>query len=125
LITACVLTLDPLFCDLTPRTSSGQLGVVDNQLRNIGGIEESGFDFAVTSPETGIGRFIARLNATYLNEYKEFTANIDETVTETDDSSRKLRLPQQRRLAGVGKLSEIERLLSSAPWPSGRCQDGQ
>ena len=86
LITACVLTLDPLFCDLTPRGSTGRLGLVDNQLQNIGGIEESGVDFAVnyTSPETGVGQFLARLNATYLNEYKEITANIDEGVTETD-----------------------------------------
>jgi iron complex outermembrane recepter protein len=85
-ITACVLTLDPLFCDLTPRTSSGQLGVVDNQLQNIGGIEASGVDLSVnyTGPETGLGQFSAQLNATYLDEYKEFTANIDDTVTVTD-----------------------------------------
>lgn len=85
-IEACVLTLDPLFCSLTPRTSSGQLGVVDNQLQNIGGIETSGVDVALTytGPETGFGQFSARFNATHLNEYKEITANIDETVTVTD-----------------------------------------
>src|SRR5690606_27849028 len=85
-IDACVLTLDPLFCDLTPRTSSGQLGVVDNQLQNIGGIEASGLDFAIDymGPETGVGTFSARFNATYLNEYLEVTPNIDDTVTVTD-----------------------------------------
>ena len=85
-ITACVLTLDPLFCDLTPRTSSGQLGVVDNQLQNIGGIEASGLDFAIDymGPETGFGTFSARFNATYLNEYLEITPNIDDSVTVTD-----------------------------------------
>jgi iron complex outermembrane receptor protein len=85
-ILACVLTLDPLFCDLTPRTSSGQLGVVDNQLQNIGGIETSGLDFAINyvGPETGFGTFSARLNATYLNDYTEITANVDDTVSVTD-----------------------------------------
>ncbi|HLU05466.1 MAG TPA: TonB-dependent receptor [Woeseiaceae bacterium] len=85
-IDACVLTLDPLFCDLTPRTSSGQLGVVDNQLQNIGGIEASGLDFAIEylGPETGFGTFSARFNATYLNEYLEITPNIDDTATVTD-----------------------------------------
>lgn len=85
-ITACVLTLDPLFCDLTPRTSSGQLGVVDNQLQNIGGIEASGFDIAVDyrGPETSYGVFSARFVATYLDKYEETTANIDDTVEVTD-----------------------------------------
>jgi iron complex outermembrane recepter protein len=85
-ITACVLTLDPLFCNLTPRTSSGQLGVVDNQLQNIGGIEASGLDFAIDylGPETGFGIFSARFNATYLNEYLEITPNIDDSATVTD-----------------------------------------
>ncbi|MGH8167739.1 MAG: TonB-dependent receptor domain-containing protein, partial [Woeseiaceae bacterium] len=85
-IEACVLTLDPLFCALTPRTSSGQLGTVDNQLQNIGGIETSGVDVAInyTGPETGFGQFSAQFNATHLNEYKEITANVDDTVTVTD-----------------------------------------
>ncbi|MGH7606009.1 MAG: TonB-dependent receptor domain-containing protein, partial [Gemmatimonadales bacterium] len=89
-ITACVLTLDPLFCSLTPRTSSGQLGVVDNQLQNIGGIETSGIDFALayTGPDTGFGRFSGQFNASYLSEYKEITANIDEGVTVTDLTGR-------------------------------------
>ncbi|HZD52299.1 MAG TPA: TonB-dependent receptor, partial [Woeseiaceae bacterium] len=85
-ITACVQTLDPLFCSLTPRTSSGQLGVVNNQLQNIGGIETSGVDIAVayTGPDTGIGRFSGELNASYLDEYKEITANVDNSEKVTD-----------------------------------------
>ncbi|HEX2139696.1 MAG TPA: TonB-dependent receptor, partial [Woeseiaceae bacterium] len=89
-ITACVLTLDPLFCSLTPRTSSGQLGVVDNQLQNIGGIETSGVDVSVAyaGPDTGFGQFSAEFNASYLQEYEEITANIDESVTVTDLTGR-------------------------------------
>lgn len=85
-LVACVNTLDPLFCDLTPRASSGALGVIDNQLQNIGGIESSGYDvmLAYTSPEFAWGRLDARLNATILDEYVERTANIDGTETVTD-----------------------------------------
>lgn len=85
-IEACVLTLDPLFCSLTPRTSSGQLGVVDNQLQNIGGIETSGVDFALayTGPETGLGRFDAQFNASYLQKYEEITTNPDGSPLVTD-----------------------------------------
>jgi iron complex outermembrane recepter protein len=89
-ITACVLTLDPLFCSLVPRTSSGQLGVVDNQLQNIGGIETSGIDFslAYTGPDTGYGRFSGQFNASYVNEYKEITTDVGGGVTVTDLTGR-------------------------------------
>ena len=85
-LTACVNTLDPLFCDLTPRASNGILDVIDNQLQNIGSIESSGFDVAVvySSPEWRIGQFNASFNASFLSNYKETTANIDDTVTVTD-----------------------------------------
>lgn len=85
-VTACVTTLDPLFCDLVPRTSSGQLGLINNQLQNIGGIEASGYDIVVNylTPEYGFGQFGLTINATHLDEYLEKTANIDNTVTVTD-----------------------------------------
>lgn len=85
-VTACVETLDPLFCDNVPRSSSGQLGLINNTLQNIGGIEASGFDLMVSylAPEFGIGQFGLTLNATHLNEYLEKTANVDNTVSTTD-----------------------------------------
>ncbi|MBT8079885.1 MAG: TonB-dependent receptor [Gammaproteobacteria bacterium] len=85
-LTACVNTLDPLFCDLTPRTSSGALDVIDNQLQNIGGIESSGYDLMVdyTSPEWNWGQINASLNASFLDEYNELTAGVDGSVTTTD-----------------------------------------
>jgi iron complex outermembrane receptor protein len=83
---ACVNTLDPLFCDLTPRAASGALGVINNQLQNIGGIEAAGYDLMASyaSPEWGIGSFVATLNATFLDTYTETTENVDNTVTTTD-----------------------------------------
>ncbi len=85
-IDACVLTLDPFFCDNVPRTVSGQVGLVNNQLQNIGTIETSGYDIAVSyiGPETGIGQFSAAINATHLSEYIERTFNPDGSLTSTD-----------------------------------------
>lgn len=87
LVNACVQTLSSIFCDSVPRTSSGQLGLVNNQLQNIGGIEASGYDLMVNylTPEFGIGQFGLTINATYLNEYLEKTAGLtggSETVTD-------------------------------------------
>ena len=86
MLTACVNTLDPLFCDLTPRFASGSLDVIDNQLQNIGGIESKGYDLMVTyvSPEWGWGQINATLNATFLDEYLELTEGVDGSVTTTD-----------------------------------------
>jgi iron complex outermembrane receptor protein len=85
-ITACVETLDPFFCDNVPRTATGQVGVVNNQLQNIGAIESSGFDIAVNyvSPDTRIGQFNVSFNATNLDEYIERTANPDGTFSTRD-----------------------------------------
>jgi len=86
LIDACVDTLDPLFCNNTPRTSSGQLDTVQNKLQNIGGIDASGMDilFSYASPETSVGSFNLTFNATYLNEYKESTNNPDGSTSVND-----------------------------------------
>jgi iron complex outermembrane receptor protein len=87
LVNACVETLNPIYCDSVPRTVSGQLGLIENQLQNIGGIEASGYDVMVNylTPEFGIGQFGLTVNATYLNEYLEKTAGLtggSETVTD-------------------------------------------
>ena len=86
LIDACVQTLDPGFCDNTPRTSSGQLDTVQNKLQNIGRIDASGLDivFSYLSPDTSAGTFKVNVNATYLDEYKERTNNPDGTVSVND-----------------------------------------
>lgn len=90
LITACVDTLDPFFCDGVPRTASGQVGLVQNQLQNIGGIDASGFDimFNYTSPETSAGQFNLRVNATHLDEFKERTSNPDGSQSVNDLTGR-------------------------------------
>jgi iron complex outermembrane receptor protein len=90
LIDACVATLDDIYCDNTPRTSSGQLDTVRNELRNIGAIDASGYDimFSYLSPETRAGAFTLRIDATHLNEYKESTNNPDASITVNDLTGR-------------------------------------
>lgn len=83
---ACVDTLDSQFCNLTPRSANGVLGVIDNQLQNIGGIDSRGFDagIAYRSPEWSIGQINVTFNATFLSDYRETTENVDNTETVSD-----------------------------------------
>ena len=85
-IDACAETGDPFFCDDVPRTSSGQIDLVNNQLQNIGKITASGFDLMVNylAPEWAIGQFNVRLDLTKLDEYTEETANPDGSVSVND-----------------------------------------
>jgi iron complex outermembrane receptor protein len=84
-ITACVNTLDPFFCDAVQRTNTGLINLVDNQLQNIGAIESSGFDFAFGwTKNYTFGTLDFGLDATYLDEYLEFTQNPDGSLTEND-----------------------------------------
>jgi len=83
---ACIETLDPFFCDRVERSGTGSINLVDNQLQNIGGIETSGLDIAVsyTSPQTRIGQFRWNFDATHLAEYTEETEQPDGSTLETD-----------------------------------------
>ena len=85
-LVACVNTLAAEFCDLTPRSPNGVLGVIDNQLQNIGSIESSGFDLAVAyaSPDWPLGQFNVTFNATFLSDYKETTENVDGSESVSD-----------------------------------------
>lgn len=79
IITACVDTLDSFYCDAVERTSSGGINLVQNQLQNIGSINASGYDLALsyTAPAIDWGQMSLRLNATHLSEYTEKTENPD------------------------------------------------
>lgn len=85
-VTACVETLDPFFCDAVQRTSSGLINLVDNQLQNIGGVKASGADLAFrwAIPTASIGTFTLGLHGTYLDNYTELTKNPDGSLTEID-----------------------------------------
>ncbi len=86
LIEACAETADPTLCALVPRTSSGQLDVVNNQLQNIGRIDAAGWDLMLSylSPETSWGQFNVKLNATGLSEYEERVTNPDGSTSVND-----------------------------------------
>jgi len=86
IVVACVNTLNPFFCDRVPRGPTGVLGVVDNQLQNIGGIDASGADIAIryVGPETRFGQFNASIAATYLDDYTETVERADGTIVNTN-----------------------------------------
>jgi len=75
----CVDTLDPLFCDAVLRDSFSRVQLVNNQLRNIGSIETAGFDVALDyiGPDTVVGQFNVRVDATHLDKFVERTRNTD------------------------------------------------
>ena len=131
-LTACVETLDPLFCELTPRTASGELAVVDNGLQNIGAIEASGFDAMLeyTSPHWRAGQFRATLNATYLADYTERTANADGTETATErtgthtDETFQRAFPELRWVATVDWLKGPWAAALSLRWTDGMTLSG-
>ena len=114
LITACVDTLDPFFCDGVPRTPSGQVGLVQNQLQNIGGIDASGLDimFNYMAPETSLGQFSLRVNATHLSEFQERTSNPDGTESVNDLTGRHpdetffRAFPEWRMVTGVDWIKD-------------------
>ena len=85
-VTACVNTLDPFFCDAVERASSGLINLVDNQLQNIGSVEAAGADFVFRwrSEPSNAGQFDLAFSATYLDEYLELTNNPDGSLTTTD-----------------------------------------
>jgi iron complex outermembrane receptor protein len=86
LIDACVDTLDPVLCASVPRSAAGNIGLVNNQLRNIGQIEANGYDLMISylSPEWDIGQFNVTLNATGLSDYTEQVNNPDGSVSVND-----------------------------------------
>ncbi len=76
LLTNCVNTLAPLFCDGIVRGPGGSITAFANQLTNIGRIETDGFDWTVllSTPELGgLGSLRFQWSNTYLAGYKEFT----------------------------------------------------
>jgi iron complex outermembrane receptor protein len=85
-IDGCVNSLDPTLCASAPRSASGRLGLVNNQLQNIGKIESAGFDIAFSgmAAETALGQIALSVNATYLSDYKEFSANPDGSIVTND-----------------------------------------
>lgn len=110
LVEGCVETLDPTLCALVPRSAAGQLGLINNQLQNIGRIEASGWDLMIDylSPETDWGQFTASLSATGLTDYEERSTSPNGTVSINDlkgvhtDETFARAFPELRTVTTVG-----------------------
>jgi len=81
-LTQCVETLNPFFCDNVSRAPGGTVQRVDGILQNIGGIDTSGFDWTVTltTAEKGWGHLRFQWLNTYLLDYTETIAGPDGDV---------------------------------------------
>jgi len=81
-LTQCVQTLDPFFCDNVSRAPGGTVQRVDGILLNIGGIDTSGFDWKVelTTEEKSWGHLRFQWLSTYLLDYTETIAGPDGDV---------------------------------------------
>lgn len=72
LLTRCVETLAPVYCNSIGRSAAGSINNFNNTLFNLGRINTSGYDAGITwaGNETGIGTFNASLQTTYLRKYR-------------------------------------------------------
>ncbi len=105
-LTACVETLDPFFCDLIERAASGQVNLIDNQLQNIGGIEASGADLSfgwVSGGAWGVA-----FSATYLDDYTELTKNPDGSLSVFDRTGTITDETFQRAFAEWRALTRVD-----------------
>lgn len=110
LIDACVNTLDPVLCASVPRSAAGNIGLVNNQLRNIGEIEANGWDLAITylSPEWDFGQFTVTLNATGLTDYTELVNNPDGSVSVNDRKGQHTNETFARAFPELRTVTKIE-----------------
>lgn len=118
-VTACVETLDPFFCDAVERTQTGLVNLIDNRLQNIGGVETSGADLAFRwrIPTARMGTFNLGLLGTYLAEFVELTRNPDGSLNETDRTGTITNETFQRAFPEL-------RVLSTLDWTYGRWSNG-
>ena len=129
---ACIDTLDPQFCDLVPRQFSGALGVIDNQLQNIGSIAAHGLDLALRyeGPDLRIGTFSVSIDATQLSKYEETVVNVDGSETTADrtgkhtDETFQRAFPELRWTGTVGWLLNEWTGSLTLRWTQGMELDG-
>ena len=81
-LTQCVDTLDPFFCDNVTRSINGAVLRIDGILQNISSIDTSGLDWKVElmTAQTGAGQFRFQWLSTYLFDYTETVPGPDGDV---------------------------------------------
>ena len=114
-LVACVNSLDPDVCALTPRLSSGALDVIDNQLQNIGKVSSAGFDVALSylSPDWDFGQIGVDFNATALTEFDEEITNPDGSITTIDRKGTHTNETFQRAFPELRAVTNVSWLLSN------------
>ncbi|MGH8262663.1 MAG: hypothetical protein ACRET4_04225, partial [Steroidobacteraceae bacterium] len=86
ILTTCVTTLDPFYCDSITRATTGDILRIDNRLDNIAGIDTHGLDWSIsvlTEPGSW-GQFRFAWSNTQLLGYVEKTPGPSGTVVSTE-----------------------------------------
>lgn len=119
-LTACVNSLQPDVCALTPRFPSGALDVIDNQLQNIGSLTSAGFDVMASyvSPEFGFGQINVDFNATFLTEFEESVSDPDGNVTVFDRKGTHTNETFQRAFPELRWVTNVNWMLNEN-WQTG------
>ena len=86
ILTTCVTTLNPFYCDSITRATTGDILRIDSRLDNIAGIDTNGLDWSIslaTSPTT-FGQFRLTWMNTHLLKYVERTPGPSGSIVNTE-----------------------------------------
>lgn len=86
ILTTCVTTLDPFYCDSISRASTGDILRIDNRLDNIAGIDTHGLDWSISvlTEPSAWGQFRFAWSNSNLLGYVERTPGPSGTVVSTE-----------------------------------------
>lgn len=91
-LTSCVNTLDPFYCNSITRSSTGSITRIDTRLQNIAGIRTKGIDWSLTTatqPQPW-GQLRLTWSNNHLLDYTEYTPGPGGTIVATSRSGTEL-----------------------------------
>lgn len=92
ILTACVNTLDPFYCNSITRATTGDILRIDSRLANIAGIDTKGIDWSVALALNpgALGQFRFRWSSSHLLKYTEKTPGPGGVAVEKDRQGTEL-----------------------------------
>jgi iron complex outermembrane recepter protein len=92
ILTTCVTTLNPFYCDSISRATTGDILRIDTVLANIAGIDTHGLDWSISASTepTSVGQFRFSWQNTHLMEYIERTPGPNGTIVSTERAGTEL-----------------------------------
>ncbi|MEJ0035576.1 MAG: TonB-dependent receptor [Gammaproteobacteria bacterium] len=92
ILTTCVTTLNPFYCDSISRATTGDILRIDTVLDNIAGIDTNGIDWSISgaTQPTAFGQFRFSWQNTHLLKYVEKTPGPSGTIVSTERAGTEL-----------------------------------